>query len=75
MSDDLNPIERTILRREAMKQFVKYLPTLGATGLAVLHFLLPSLQAFVSANPKTVVGVLLAAVIAAYHSPSPTQQS
>ena len=73
-NDDLNPIERTILRREAMKQFAKYLPSLGVAGLAALHFLLPSLQAFAAANPKSVVGVLLAAVIAAYHAPSPNQQ-
>jgi hypothetical protein len=57
-----------------MKQFAKYLPSLGVAGLAVLHFLTPSLQAYAAANPKTVVGVLLAAVIAAYHAPSPNQQ-
>jgi hypothetical protein len=72
--NDLNPIERVILRREAMKQFAKYLPTLGAAGLAIVHFALPSLQAFAAANPKTVVGVLCACVIAAYHAPSPNQQ-
>jgi len=75
MTEDLNLIERTILRREAMKQFAKYLPTLGAAGLGVLHFLLPSLAAYTAANPKTVVGVLLAGLIAAYHAPSPNQQS
>jgi hypothetical protein len=76
MTDDpqLNLIERIILRREAMKQFAKYLPTLGALGLGVVHFLLPSLQAYGAQHEKTLVGVLIAALIAAYHLPSPNSK-
>lgn len=54
-----------------MKQFAKYLPTILAAAGAAIPFLMPSLLAYVSANPHTTVGVLLAAFIAAYHSPAP----
>jgi len=57
-----------------MKQFAKYLPTLGAVGLGIVHFLLPSLQAYETAHEKTLVGVLIAALIAAYHLPSPNSK-
>jgi len=57
-----------------MKQFAKYLPTLGAVGLGIVHFLLPSLQAYETAHEKTLVGVLIAALIAAYHLPSPNSR-
>lgn len=56
-----------------MKQFAKYLPSLGAAGLVVFNFMYPSLAAYSAAHPKTVVGVLLGAIIAAYHAPSPHQ--
>lgn len=58
-----------------MKQFAKYLPTLGVFAAGILHFLLPSLQAYETAHEKTLVGVLIAALIAAYHLPSPNQSS
>ena len=53
----------------------KYWPTIVAAAGALLPFLLPSLKAYVAANPHTAIGVLLACVIAAYHAPSPNQQS
>lgn len=52
----------------------KYWPHLSATGLAVIHFLLPSLSAFTAAHPKSVVGVLLGCIITAYESMPPRAQ-
>jgi hypothetical protein len=52
----------------------KYWPHLSAAAVAVLHFLLPSLSAYTSAHPKTVVGVLLGCVITAYESMPPRAQ-
>jgi hypothetical protein len=72
---DLNLIERTILRREAMSFFKKYWPTITAAVGTLIPFLLPSLLAYVQAHPHTTVGVLLAAFIAAYHSTAPKDQN
>lgn len=74
MTDDLNLIERTILRREVMGYLKKYWPHLSAAALAGVHFLLPSLSAYTGAHPKTVVGVLLGCIIAAYESMPPRAQ-
>ena len=57
-----------------MNYVKKYLPHAGATVTAALVFLLPALDAYVSAHPKTTVGVLLSAVIAAYHATAPKDQ-
>lgn len=53
----------------------KYWPTITAALGGVLPFLLPSLLAYVQAHPHTTIGVLLAAVIAAYHATAPKDQS
>lgn len=68
---DLNPIERLILRREAMKFLKAHWPTIMAALGGVLPFLMPSLLAYVQAHPHTTVGVLLGAVILAYNSTAP----
>jgi len=49
----------------------KYWPTISAFAGAVITFLLPSITTFISAHPKSTAGVLLAAVVAAYHSTAP----
>lgn len=49
----------------------KYWPTISAVAGGALTFLMPALVAYVSAHPKTAVGVLLGAVIAAYHATAP----
>ena len=72
--EDLNLIERMILRREAMNFFKKYWPTIAAGLGTAIPFLMPSLLTYVSAHPHTAVGVLLAAFVAAYHSTAPKNQ-
>jgi hypothetical protein len=72
--NDLNPIERFILRREAMQFLKKYWPTITAVLGAAVPFIMPSLLVYVQAHPHTTVGVLLAAVIAAYHTTAPKDQ-
>lgn len=57
-----------------MQFLKKYWPTIAAALGAAMPFLLPSLLAYVSAHPHTAVGVLLAAVIAAYHASAPKDQ-
>lgn len=52
----------------------KYWPTITAALGAALPFLMPSILAYVQAHPHTAVGVLLAAVIAAYHASAPKDQ-
>lgn len=44
----------------------------GALGV-LITFLTPSLNAYVAGHPKSVAGVLVAAVIAAYHAQAPNQ--
>lgn len=50
-------------------------PTIAAALGGVLPFLLPSILAYVSAHPHTTVGVLLAAVVAAYNATAPKDQA
>lgn len=52
----------------------KYWPTIAAALGAAIPFLMPSLLAYVQVHPHTAIGVLLAAVIAAYHSTAPKDQ-
>jgi hypothetical protein len=52
----------------------KYWPTIMAAAGGVISFLLPSLTAYEQAHSKTMVGVLVAAVIAAYHAQAPKDQ-
>lgn len=49
----------------------KYWPTIAAALGAAVPFLMPSLLSYVQLHPHTAVGVLLAAVIAAYHATAP----
>ena len=42
----------------------KFWAEASAFGLAVYYFLVPSLQAYVLAHPKTTIGALLGALIA-----------
>ena len=72
--NDLNLFERMILRREAMQFLKKYWPTIAATLGGVIPFLMPSILAYVQTHPHTAVGVLLAAVVAAYHATAPKDQ-
>ena len=57
-----------------MQFLKKYWPTIAAAGGAAIPFIMPSLLVYVQAHPHTTVGVLLAAVIAAYHSTAPSDQ-
>lgn len=54
-----------------MQFLKKYWPTISAGAGGIVAFLMPSITAYVSAHPKTSVGVLLACVITAYHSTAP----
>lgn len=67
----MNFIERAALRSYAMNQLKAYWPTIMSLAGGLVAFLMPSIQTYVSANPKTAVGVLLGCVIAAYHSTAP----
>ena len=49
----------------------KYWPTISAVAGGAITFLLPSITAYIAAHPKSSAGVLLACVIAAYHSTAP----
>jgi hypothetical protein len=71
----MNFVEREILRREAMKFLKKYWPTIMSVGGAAVTFLLPAIQVYAATHPKTIVGVLLGAVITAYHSSAPKDQN
>jgi hypothetical protein len=74
MPDDLNLIERMILRREVMnyvKSLLTHWTSFAAVAAAVMPFMLPSLLAYISAHPHTTWGVLLGAVIAAYNATAP----
>lgn len=57
-----------------MQFLKKYWPTISAAAGGLLTFLLPALTQYASAHPKTALGVLFAAVIAAYHSSAPKDQ-
>jgi len=57
-----------------MQFLKKYWPTITAASGAALPFLLPSLKAYIAANPHTALGVLCACVIAAYHAKAPQDQ-
>jgi hypothetical protein len=68
---DLNWLERKALRH-FMKSFIKkYWPTVMAAAGSFVTFEMPALQAYVTHNPKTAVGVLLGCIIAAYHARAP----
>lgn len=55
-----------------MNNFLKkYWPTIMTVAGGVVSFLMPSVQAYVTANPKTAIGVLLSCIIVAYHSRAP----
>lgn len=71
MSDDLNLLQRIILRREFMNWLKLHWPSIAAFGGAVIPFLLPSLLTYVAAHPHTTIGVLLGCVVAAYNSTAP----
>lgn len=58
-----------------MQFLKKYWPSITAALGGALPFLMPSLLTYVQAHPHTAVGVLLAAVIAAYHATAPKDQS
>lgn len=49
----------------------KYWPTILSVGGAAVPFLMPSITAYAAANPKSIIGVLCACVIMAYHSTAP----
>jgi len=77
-SEDLNPIERVILRREAMKYLnaiKSHWPTIAAVVAVIVPIFKPQLLHYVSAHPHGTLGVLLGCVVAAYNSASPTQQA
>lgn len=57
-----------------MKYLKLYWPTISAVAGGLITFLIPSIQSYIVANPKTAVGVLLSCVIAAYHAQSPSSQ-
>jgi len=74
MSQALNWIQRTILRKEAMnyfKQLFTHWSTYASAIAVVITFLQPSLVAFMAAHPKSVAGVLVTAALAAYHATAP----
>lgn len=71
----MNWLERKILKEETMKWLKAHWPMVGSTIAAILPFLIPSLQAYIAANPKSTVAVLFSAVIAAYYANSPKQQN
>lgn len=54
-----------------MQFLKKYWPTITAIGGGIVPFMIPSLNAYVAAHPHTAIGVLMAAVIAAYHATAP----
>jgi hypothetical protein len=49
----------------------KYWPTISSVAGVAVSFLLPSISTFTSGHPKSVVSVLLGAVVAAYHATAP----
>lgn len=71
---DINFVERIFLRRIALSFLKKHLANIGAIAIPIVTFLQPSLHALVVNNPKSAVGVLIAALLTAYNAPSPWSQ-
>jgi hypothetical protein len=71
---DLGPIQRMEERRFVNSLITKYWPHLSVALLAVLTFLVPSINQYVSLHKDTAFGVLLATILAAYHMTPPSQK-
>jgi hypothetical protein len=71
---DLGPIQRYEERRFVNSLITKYWPHLSVAGVAVLAFLVPSINQYVSQHSNTALGVLLATILAAYHMTPPSQK-
>jgi uncharacterized membrane protein len=69
---NLNVLQRMLLREETMQFLKKYWPTITSVAGGLIAFLYPSIQFYVSQHPKTAIGVLLSCVIAAYHAQAPS---
>lgn len=72
MKNDLNPIERTVLRHYTMNFLKAHWPTITAALGVLIPFEIPSINAYVSAHPHSTIGVLLSAVVTTYYMKSPT---
>lgn len=71
---DLNLIERTIVRREAVNYFkalFSHWSTYATAIAALVGFMTPSLNAYIAAHPHSTAGVLLSAALFAYHASAP----
>lgn len=71
----MNLFERLLVRREAMKFLKAHWPAITAAIGGLLPIILPGLAAIAQANPKTTVGVLCGAIVAAYYANSPLSKS
>jgi len=67
----MNIIERAILRKETMNYLKAHWGTISAVGGGVIAFLLPSLQYYAAAHPKTSIGVIVGCLITAYNLSAP----
>lgn len=53
----------------------KYWPTISSVAGLAITFLMPSFDHYAASHEKTALGILLTAVIAAYHSTAPQHQN
>jgi hypothetical protein len=67
----MNWIERKALRHYMIPHLKKFWATYGTLLGGAFYYLMPGLQAIAAAHPKTAIGVLLGAVIAAFHAEAP----
>jgi hypothetical protein len=58
-----------------VKKLATYGPAVTAVAAYAVHFLAPSFTAYISQHAHTSLGIALGLILAAYHIPSPNQQS
>jgi hypothetical protein len=72
---NLSWMQRTILQEETMQFLKKYGPSILPLVGGAITFLIPSMQAFIAANPKSTAAVLLGCIIAAHNMTAPKDQN
>lgn len=67
----MNFAERYFLKEETMKFFKTHWPTVVAVLGGTLPLIIPGLSGIAAANPKSTLGILCAAIVAAYNVTAP----
>lgn len=70
----MNVFERMILKEETLKFLKAHWPSIVAVLGGTLPLLIPGFAAIAAANPKSTIGILCAAILAAYNATAPKDQ-